>query len=1037
MIIAPIARTFSRCQDILPIAALLLTLSSAAVDAALPRAASAPLDFNRDVRPILAENCFACHGMDANKRVAGLRLDRADALRPLPSGKTAVVPRNLKASALYQRITAHNSMVMPPVSSGKKLTAPQIKTLRRWIEQGGRYASHWAYIPPGKTPLPTVRNAGWPLNPIDRFILARLEKEKVRPSPGADRPTLARRLSLDLLGLPPRVDDVQSFVSDARPDAYERLVDRTLASLHYGERMAEYWLDLVRYADTVGYHGDQDVTVWPYRDYVIDAFNRNKRFDVFTREQLGGDLLPNAGREQKVASGYNRLGMMTAEGGAQDKEYLAKYSSERVRNASVVWLGQTVGCAECHDHKFDPITAKDFYRFAAFFADLKEQGFYGEGFGKGDWGPSMKLPSDTQQARLSKLDAEIKAAQTDLAAVTNDFLAAGRSKWEAEVSALEASHARIWNAVIPETASSSGGSTVSVGEVGVVSVSGAVPPWDSYSITIPVGDQTITAVRLEELADEKLPGNGVARAGYYSVLSEFEVAVRRGSEVARPLKLADLQVSGELEGFPGLAAIDGRPETGWAQMHGEPSAVFRLAEPLRGGPETQLVIRLRHETKPRLSIGKFRLSVTGVDWANLNTEGVPDPVLKAIRKSPAERTPAEQETVAAHYRSVAAELSEKRTRLARLEADRSLLLGEVPQTLITEAVEPRVIRVLPRGNWMDETGEIVQPGVPHFLPQIGKPGRATRLDLAEWIVSAKDPLAARVFVNRLWKLFYGVGLAKNLDDFGIQGEAPVHPELLDWLAGEFVRSGWDVKHMVRLMVTARTYRQSSKARLDLLTRDPYNRLVARQSPLRLDAEFVRDVALAASGLLTEKVGGRSVKPYQPPGYLAPLNFPRREWSSDVGEELYRRGLYTHWQRTFLHPALVAFDAPTREECTANRTVSNTPMQALVLLNDPVFVEAARAFAERIVRQGGAGFESRLRFAYQTAVSREPSPRETGILRQLYHSRRARYSTDRTAAERLVSVGEAPTPRDVDAVEMAAWTSVARAILNMHEMITRE
>lgn len=1022
---------------------LSLLLGSAA--AAPLRRAVPPLEFNRDVRPILAENCFACHGGDASKRMAGLRLDTADALKPLPSGRVAVVPGKPDASALYQRITAKQAAVMPPVASGKKLTSQQIATLRRWIAQGGRYAAHWAYILPKRPALPAVTNAGWPLNPIDRFILARLEQEgrtqgsPLRPSPGADRQTLIRRLSLDLLGLPPRPEEVEAFLRDRRPDAYERLVDRCLASPHYGERMAVYWLDLVRYADTVGYHGDQDVLVWPFRDYVIRSFNSNKRFDAFTREQLAGDLLPHAEREQLVASGYNRLGMMSAEGGVQDKEYRAKYASERVRNASVVWLGQTLGCAECHNHKFDPITQKDFYRFAAFFADLNEKGFYDSGFGQGDWGPSMRLPTDAQQARWTQLDAEIETAKQALSAVSDDALAAGRAKWEAGVQALDAAKALEWKPVTPAEALSSGGSTMRIEPDGAVFVSGTLPDWDTYTVTVPAPLERIAAVRLQVLGDDQLPGNGVARAGDHFVLSEFEVAIQRGGEPAQPVTLSRVQVTREDDGFPGLAAIDGRADTGWAHVYasGADTAVFHLAEPLRGGPDTKLVIRLRHETQPRLAIGKFQLALTSLDGADTSMEGLPEAVLKALRKSPEQRATEERQTIATYYRKVAPELSQQRAHLARLEADRSLLLGEVPQTLIAKTVTPRVVRVLPRGNWMDDSGEIVQPGVPQLFPQIRSDGRATRRDLAEWIVSRQNPLTARVVTNRLWKLFFGVGLAKNLDDFGAQGEAPVHPDLLDWLADEFIRSGWDVKHVVRLMVTCRTYRQGSAARPDLLARDPYNRLYARQAPIRLDAEFVRDVALAASGLLSEKVGGRSVRPYQPRGYLAALNFPHREWSSDKGEELYRRGLYTFWQRTFLHPSLVAFDAPTREECTASRTVSNTPMQALVLLNDPIFVEAARVFGERIVRQGGPTFESRLRFAYLSAVSRPPAATETAVLRRLYHSRLARYSADRAAAERLTHIGEAPVPKELDVAELAAWASVARVLLNLHETITRE
>lgn len=1024
-----------------------LLAGSAALPATRPPVrAGAEVRFNRDIRPILSENCFQCHGPDSGTRAANLRLDIEAGARADRGGHPAIVPGNLQKSALVGRITAKDpARVMPPPSSGKKLKPKQIELLRRWIAQGAKWEGHWAYLPVTHPDLPATKNPAAAPNPIDRFLRARLEREGLAPSPPADRATLIRRLSLDLTGLPPRPEAVRAFIADRRPGAYERLVERLLASPHYGERMAQYWLDLVRYADTVGYHGDQDISIWPYRDYVISAFNRNKPFDQFTREQLAGDLLPGASREALVASGYNRLGMMSTEGGIQDKEYRAKYATDRVRNASSVWLGATVACAECHDHKFDPYAQKDFYRFAAFFADLKEKGFYDSGFARGDWGPSLRLPSPAQKARWSKLEAEIAEAKKALAAPTDDALAAGRAKWEAGVRALDAAKGLGWSVATPTRAASTGGATLTADSNGVVFVSGKLPDFDTYTVTLPATAERIAAVRLEALPDERLPGNGVARSGYYFVLSEFEVAVQRGNEAPQPVPLASVVVNGQAEGFPGLAALDARPDTGWAIVHGSGgtrTAVFRLAEPVRGGEGARLIVRLRHDAKPRLAIGKFRLSLSGRNQADLSAQGIPDTVLAALRKEGAQRTPDEAQAIAAYYRDVAApELETARRHLARLEAERSLLLGEIPQTLVSESAEPRPVRVLPRGNWMDESGEIVEPGAPHFLAQIRKTERATRLDLANWIVSPNNPLTARVFVNRLWKLFFGVGLVKNLDDFGAQGEAPVHPELLDWLASEFQspaagRRGWNVKHLVRLIVTSGAYRQSSKASPKLLARDPYNRLYARQSPVRLDAEFVRDAALAASGLLSPEQGGPSVRPYQPRGYLAPLNFPTREWSSDKGKNLYRRGLYTHWQRTFLHPSLVAFDAPTREECTVARTVSNTPMQALVLLNDPIFVEAARVFAERILRQGGATLEARMTFAFQHALSRAPRPAEVAALRRLYHGQRARYAADRSAAKGLIATGEWPVAGDLDPVELAAWTSVARALLNLHESITR-
>jgi hypothetical protein len=1023
----------------------LAVMALAAAPPTPKRAVVERVDFNRDVRPLLSENCFTCHGRDASRRQAGLRLDLPEeAAKKLASGRSAVVPGNVAASELIDRITTKTPRIMPPASTGKKLTPRQIAVLRAWVAQGAPYAPHWAYIalkrPTPPTPPADRAEAkvwAWARTPIDRFLLARLTQEGLRPSPAADRPALIRRVNLDLTGLPPTPQEVDAFVQDRSPNAYEKVVDRLLASPHYGERMAVSWLDLVRYADTVGYHGDQDLSIWPYRDYVINAFNSNKRFDVFTREQLAGDLLPHPTQEQRVASGYNRLGMMSTEGGIQDKEYRAKYAADRVRNASTVWLGATLGCAECHDHKYDPYAQKDFYRFAAFFADLKEKGFYDGGFPRGDWGPSLRLPTDAQKAELEKLDAGIATAKKALAAVSNDTLTAGWAKWEADVRALDANKALGWTVAKPTQAASSGGSTLTIGADGVILVSGALPAFDTYTVTVPATPGRIAALRLEALGDESLPGNGIARAGIYFVLSEFEVAVQRGSGVAQPVPLVSVAVNADDEGYPGLAAIDGRPDTGWGQRSGAANtAVFRLAEPLVGSADTRLIIRLRHETKPRLAIGKFRLSLTGVAQADLSPQGLPDPVLAALRKAPDQRTRAETDALTAAYRNVAPELEAARQRVAHLEADRLLLLGQIPQTQVSEAGEPRVIHVLPRGNWMDDSGEIVLPGAPHFLKQIARDGRATRLDLADWIVSPDNPLTARVFVNRLWKLLFGVGLAKNLDDFGAQSELPMHPDLLDWLASEFVDSGWDIKHMVRLMVTCSAYKQTATTTPALLAQDPYNRLYARQSAVRLDAEFVRDMALRVSGLLADRIGGPSVRPYQPRGYLAPLNFPRREWASDVGEDQYRRGLYTHWQRTFLHPSMVAFDAPSREEGTCTRAVSNTPMQALVLLNDPTFVEAARVFAERIARQGGRTFEQRVAFAYRTALSRAPRPEEVALLRRLYRSQYARYSADRTAAEKVIAAGEQPVAKGLDAVELAAWTSVARVLLNLHETITR-
>ncbi len=763
--------------------------------------------FNRDIRPLLSDRCYPCHGPAAAHREAGLRLDQRDAaVSELDSGEVAIMPGNAQQSALMTRLLEQDDQLrMPPADSGKKrLTPDQVDRFRRWINQGASYQQHWSFMPLVRPALPAVNNLHASDQPIDRFVLARLEQQGLTPAPEADRVTLIRRLSLDLTGLPPTQREVRAFVEDSRPDAYSRLVERLLSSPHYGERMAQFWLDLVRYADTVGFHGDQTTTYWPYRDYVIEAFNANLPFDRFTREQLAGDLLPGASRQQKIAATYNRLGMMTAEGGAQPKEYLAIYAADRIRNLSGTWLGVTLGCAQCHDHKFDPFTTRDFYSMGAFFADIKELGFYGSAHNDGIWGEVMWLTTPAEQERLDQLTEQIVSLKKTLATGS--------------------------------------------------------------------------------------PGRAVAQV-------EKELKARAAEKVA-------------LE--------------------------------------------------------------------------------KAIAKMPK-----------------------------------------------TVAVEPRTMRVLPRGNWMDDSGPVVQPAVPEFLARLDvHEGRATRLDLARWLTSADNPLTSRTLVNRLWKLYFGNGICRSLNDLGAQGKWPSHPELLDTLAVELIESGWDIKHIVRTIVLSKTYRQSSQPRPELAKIDPENRLLARQSWFRLEAEQVRDGALAVSGLLVTTLGGPSVKPYQPAGYYAQLNFPMRTYQADRGEKQYRRGLYTHWQRTFLHPMLKAFDATSREECTAERPRSNTPLQALTLLNDPSFVEAARVLAERIVREGGTDKTARIDWAYRQVVSSPPKPEISKLLADLHTRHRAYYDGHLEAAKQVAQAGDWPASEEIDPAELAAWSSVARVLLNMHETITR-
>jgi hypothetical protein len=835
---------------------LLVGLGPAAAADPAPAVTNA-IQFNRDIRPILSDNCFACHGPDAGNRKADLRLD----LREAAVDAGAIVAGKPAESTLVERIlSADPDEVMPPPDSHKKLTDHQKELLARWITEGAAYQKHWSYEPPVKAAVPSGTH------PIDHLVRQQLPKAGLAASAEADRRTLIRRLSFDLTGLPPKPEEVDAFVNDKSADAYPKLVERLLASPHYGERMAIGWLDVVRFADTIGYHSDNPRNVWPYRDYVIRCFNDNKPFDRFTIEQLAGDLLPDASQETPIGSAFNRLLLTTEEGGAQPKDYEARMLTDRVRAVGAVWLGQTTGCAQCHDHKFDPFTMRDFYSLAAFFADIDERPIGGRGEGL------LVAPPDDLK-KLATLEAAVAAARQKLDAVI-PRLNSAQTQWEHDVVA--------------------------------------------YEVTLP-----------------------------------------------------------ELK--PDAKATDAEKKT--AQQVAD--ALKKESAARNGDERTVLQTYFRTRVSPELFRAEF------------------DAVAKAVQ--------------------------------VRIDFNNALA-----RCLVTvQKTAPTVVRILPRGNWMDETGEIVKPAFPGYLPAAPIEGREpNRLDLARWLVSRDHPLTARVVMNRLWKQFFGTGLSKVLDDLGAQGEPPVHPELLDWLACEFMDSKWNVKHMVRTIVSSATYRQSSVATPAVLAADPGNRLLARQTAWRVDAELVRDHALAVSGLLVRGIGGPSVKPYQPDGYWENLNFPKRTYPTDAGEKQYRRGLYTWWQRSFLHPSMLAFDAPSREECCAERTRSNIPQQALVLLNDPTYVEASRVFAARIMKEGGSGPEERIAWACRQALQRLPRVEEMETLMPLFLGHLAQYKAEPAAADDLLKTGFAPLPEGLDRAELAAWTHVARVFLNVHEFITR-
>ncbi len=885
---------------------------------------------------------------------------------------------------------------------------------------------------------------------------------------------------------------MQAFLADASPNAYEKVVDRLLASPRYAEMQTMHWLDAVRYGDSAGFHGDNLWPVWPYRDYVLRAFRDNKPFDQFTREQLAGDLIPNATTDQKVASAYNRLNRASAEGGLQPKEYLAKYGADRVRTLSMVWLGSTMGCAECHDHKFDPFTSKDFYSMKAFFADVRETGLVNDR-GATAWGTKLTLATPAQTAQLAALQKRIDTAQAQLKRA-NERLTDRRWEWEDQILAAFKSGDLAWRYQHPLTASSINGAKLTIyndeavdsnfylrGSLhserkrgdGVIVASGPNPDNETYVVTFKPGAGTWTALGIDVFQDETLPGNRVSRGADRFVLTEVDAEVANPAAPAQKLSfvLATTRGFGETPEYPPMAAIDGNPKTGWAVGFGEqnnPFLALRLANRITTTADSIVTVRLHHDSDlRRATIGRFRIALshgeqswpedgdsskkfTAADAAKSEAStltmaverGLPSSVLNALEKHEDDRSANEKKAVLDHFAWASSELQPLTIEIAKLQAEYNLLDSSIPRVLYTERTKPRLTRVLPRSNWMDETGEIVQPAIPAFLGKLNTNGRrATRLDLANWITSPDNPLTARAFVNRQWRQFFGTGLSRTLEDLGSQGEWPTHPELLDWLASEFMHPtspnahAWDVKNLIRTIVTSATYRQSSLVTPKLQEVDPDNRLLARQSRFRVEAETIHDIALSISGLLVERFGGPSVRPYEPEGYLAAVNFPKREYSASHGDDLHRRALYTEWQRTFLHPSLLTFDAPTREECGVNRVNSNTPLQALVLLNDPIFVEAARVFGANILKSGPR-FDDQLTWAFTRALNREPNAEERRILSALHDQSLKSFQSGESNAKELLTVGEAPIPADLNPNDIAAMTMVARAIFNLHETITR-
>jgi mono/diheme cytochrome c family protein len=1006
-----------------------------------PSYAAGPVDYDREIRPILAENCYACHGPDSNTRKGELRLDRKEeVLRERPGGP-AVVPGDLDASELIRRISdADPTSQMPPPKSGKSLTRAQVETLRRWVAEGAEWRGHWAFLPPKRPNLPEVALKGWPRNPIDAFVLRTLEARGLKPSAEADKVSMIRRLTLDLTGLPPTIEEVDAFVRDDRPEAYESLVDRLLASAHHGERMAQVWLDAARYADTNGYHIDNHRDIWKYREWVIGAFNKNLPFDRFTVEQLAGDLLPDASIDQKIASGFNRNAMVNFEGGADPEEYLTKYIDDRVTTTSTVFLGVTMACAECHDHKYDPFTQKDFYRFYAFFNGIAEQGLDGN---KESPAPRLKVPTPEQAARLAELKAKSAQLKAKLdAALDRTQLAQVDWEWE------RGEQATNWTVLEPLAVSSSG-STLSKQADRSVLASGTNPDKDVYEFVSTTNLARITGIRLEALTHESLVGKSTGRAdnGNFVLTGvEVEASPESASDSFEPVPLsraeADyFQANGD---FRVEKAIDADPSTGWAvdgdTKREDRRAIFLPRTPLVVKGNSRIKVRLRFESVfARHAIGRFRLAVTAVEQPTLGV--LPTKIVGILATRPSKRTEAQLKEIRAYFRDqVWPEGRAIRGELDALKATEAETENSIAVTMVmAEMPKPRATHILMRGDFRSK-GPTVEAGVPESLPPLPAGQPANRLGLARWLVDPGHPLVARVTVNRFWQQYFGTGIVRTVNDFGTQGEWPSHPELLDWLATEFVAGGWDVKAVQKLIVMSATYRQDSKVNRSLYEVDPENRLLARGPRFRLDAEAIRDGALAISGLLDRRIGGQSVYPYQPPGLWEELafggDFSSQSYKASKGADLYRRGLYTYWKRSLPYPSMATFDAPNREVCAVRRPRTNTPLQALVLMNDPAYVEAARVLAQRVMKEAGPDPERRVVHAFRLCVARTPTDRERAVLLELFRRQFDHFRADPKAAEALIKVGDSPRPAGIDPSELAAWTAIGNVLLNLDETITK-
>jgi hypothetical protein len=1043
--------------DVLQLAAIFAAISLASRSLGEEPGAAQPIEFPRDIRPILADNCFHCHGPDDAERQAELRLDLWDGPDNIRGAEDVVVPRQPHESELIVRITSDDPDVrMPPADSGKALTPEQIETLRMWVAQGAEYAQHWAFVAPKRPAVPEVKGADWVRNPIDSFILARLEQEGLAPSPPATPATMLRRLSLDLIGLPPSLDDLNTFDAAAGESAYQREVERLLASSHFGERWGRVWLDVARYADSDGFEKDKPRFVWMYRDWVVSAFNAGMPYDQFLIEQIAGDLLPNATQDQRVATGFLRNSMLNEEGGIDPEQFRMEAMFDRMDAIGKGMLGLTIGCAQCHSHKYDPLTQAEYYRLFAFLNNSHEA--------------QITVYTPVQRAEWKRTHELIQEIEDRLPSENPDW-AERMAAWEETVRNDQPE----WTIVRPQL-DASGDQKHYLQDDGSILAAGYAPTTTVTKFAVEVKLPRITAVRLELLNDPNLPHGGPGRApNGLCALTEFDVdaapldKAKEQSELKFSKVTADVnpperelekmfhdrtdrrRVTGPIE-----YANDDNQLTAWGLDIGPGrsnvprKAVFVLEKPLEVPAGAKLTFKLSQnhggwnsDDNQNNNLGRFRFAVTAAE--NPVADPLPTDVRAILEVPPDERTPEQVAKVFSYWRTTVPEWQEENRRIEALWQSHP---RGTTQLALQERQKPRPTHRLERGNFL-APGEKVSPGVPQFLHPIAEADEQdaapSRLDFARWIADRRSPTTARSIVNRVWQAYFGTGLVETAEDLGTQCTPPSHPELLDWLAVELMEREWDLKHLHRLIVSSATYRQSSCITPELLARDPANRLLARGPRFRVDAESVRDIALAASGLLNRKLGGPSVYPPAPEFlFVPPASYGPKTWATHTGPNKYRRAIYTFRFRSVPYPVLQNFDAPNGEFACARRVRSNTPLQALTTLNEPLFMESARALALKTVTEGGKSDTERLEYVVLACLSREPKDEELQVLQEFLDKQKRRFTSEGTDPWPLIAGDDkqkqavsSKLTNGTDAAELAAWTALSRVVLNLDETITKE